>query len=232
MAFASWIVSYTIIALMSASLCQDDRQRRNLLACVIIYGAFAFFYVNPLYGLPVVLGGYAAVRTGAYLRKHHPTAFEGKSLTGRNRRFQAVSMALLVLLIQPALFGIVDKFPEHYTVSGFKVVKPQYYTLNVTGDGLFQASFTNGVGVSILPDEPNIKVSDDTKNINCTVQIKLDPPGQKVRPGENFILVASGCGAGDRGEKLNISVILPYTLEVGGIKITQTESGRISGYHR
>jgi hypothetical protein len=112
------------------------------------------------------------------------------------------------------------------TTSGFSKIKPQIAGTSMTYDGNFTGVFTNGAGTTINISEGGFLIR-SLDGVWCSGKSEQTI----LRSGDNFIIRATGCQSGQRGEFYYVSVSIPYSVSVGGLSSYRTEDGAIRGLY-
>ncbi|MFH1404082.1 MAG: hypothetical protein ABIH11_07430 [Candidatus Altiarchaeota archaeon] len=106
------------------------------------------------------------------------------------------------------------------TATGFAKIKPQLAGTWMNYDGGFISIFTNGVGTTIHVINASIKSS----SVECVLSHTLDG----ILAGDNFQFVGKEC-IDDEEDPYNAIVSITYTVTIGGITTTHTETGTLRG---
>jgi hypothetical protein len=118
--------------------------------------------------------------------------------------------------------GVFNMGGSSVTTTGWAKIRPQLAGTGMGGDGTFSGVFTNGAGTRILVDR--VDFTDQSGRV-CYG----DVPVKDVAAGDNFRVTASGCGQGYVGDVYNVRANIVYSLNIGGITTTHTETGTIRG---
>ena len=138
--------------------------------------------------------------------------------------------AILVVMIVGIVMwqlGIFNMGGTTVTATGFAKIKPQLAGTGLTNTGNFIGVFTNGVGTRITLSAGNVDITGDA---TCTAA--ADP--LTIPAGTNF-RIESGAGACTvgtdvaAGEVYDITVSIPYTVVIGGVSTSHTETGTFRG---
>lgn len=145
--------------------------------------------------------------------------------------------AILVVMIVGVVMwqlGIFNMGSTSLTFSGFSKIKPQLAGSALAANGDLEAIFTNGAGATIdLSDAGGSgpAVTDLAGSSPCAPSV-ITYGGDTLTAivvGSNFKLSGGGCISGAQGGVYQIRVTIPYTINIGGIVTSHTETGIIRG---
>ncbi len=102
---------------------------------------------------------------------------------------------------------------------------------NVYSNGEISMVFQNSLDMEIelIPENISIQFSysfDQNESKKCT---KTTADKAELSGGEKFELSASGCPKGMAGDVYDIEIIIPYSIEIGGIESIHRDSGFLRG---
>ena len=139
--------------------------------------------------------------------------------------------AILVVMIVGIVMwqlGIFNMGSTTTTASGFSKIKPQLAAIALGADGVFQGVFTNGAGTRIGITTTGIHLVEASGSSADATLVDGWVNGF-VAAGDNFQITAAALGQGQAGDVYDMEVVLDYTVTIGGITTTHTETGRLRG---
>jgi len=156
----------------------------------------------------------------------------GRKGQGAMEYLMTYGWAILVVMIVGIVMwqlGIFNMGGTTVTSTGFAKIKPQLAATGIDRNGNANAIFTNGVGTTI--NFLSGKVSDlNSAGKSCLLAPANFAPAS-VGAGQNMKLsAANGCiVAGQAAQVYNAQIELTYTVAIGGVTTTHTETGSVRG---
>ncbi|VVB51357.1 Uncharacterised protein [uncultured archaeon] len=144
----------------------------------------------------------------------------------------AILVVMLVGIVMWQL-GIFNMGSTTMTFKGFTRIKPQLAGTAMREDGTFTGVFFNGAGtdIAITAVEINSTLPAGSCQGRVTLLGNVVTPQNVVKAGsgDNFVVYASGCAAGKRGEVYSIDITMEYNLSIGNVMTVHKEFGTIRG---
>ncbi|MBU0762454.1 MAG: hypothetical protein KKD39_05460 [Candidatus Altiarchaeota archaeon] len=133
-------------------------------------------------------------------------------------------LAVMVVGIALNEMGYLKMGGETISQSGFGKLKPFLSSTSLTTGGEFTTVFTNTLGEKITLTTTGLTIT--VGGVACT---GTDVTPLQVSPGNQFKITGTGCPTGNDGDPYDLTITVPYTINVGNVETEKQDSGKIHG---
>ncbi|MBU0761993.1 MAG: hypothetical protein KKD39_03125 [Candidatus Altiarchaeota archaeon] len=149
----------------------------------------------------------------------------GRKGQGAMEYLMTYGWAILVVMIVGIVMwqlGIFNMGSTTLTATGFAKIKPQLAGSGLSSSNAFVGVFTNGVGTKIT-------VSTGTGTLIGGTTCGLVATPTTPSAGDNFQLAGTCTSGGNAGDVYTLTISMPYTVTIGTVTTSHTESGVLRG---